>query len=65
MTQTLDRKGKLLDVREACEFLQISRAVLYRMMAEGELGYVQLGRRRRFRATDLEVLIEKHAVAAR
>ena len=37
----------LLTVREAAEFLSISRSKLYEMMDNGELPFVKLGRSRR------------------
>ena len=37
----------LLTVREAAEFLRLSRSALYRLMDRGALPFVKLGRNRR------------------
>ncbi|MFI7438665.1 helix-turn-helix domain-containing protein [Nonomuraea indica] len=47
----------LVTVPEAAEALAISRAKLYQLMASGALIYVQIGRSRRIRVSDLEAFI--------
>ncbi|MBL8795027.1 MAG: helix-turn-helix domain-containing protein [Planctomycetia bacterium] len=42
----LCREG-LARIREACDFLCISQALLYRLMDGGQLAYVKIGRARR------------------
>ena len=37
----------LMRVREACEFLRLSRSSVYALMDHGELAFVKLGRSRR------------------
>lgn len=55
----------LMTLEEAVEFLKISRASVYLLMKNGELAYVQIGGRRRFRVTDLTAFVERRLVAAR
>ena len=50
----------LLDVKQACSALGISRAMLNRLIAEGELTIVKLGKRTLFRETDLENLVARN-----
>ena len=55
----------LMTLEEAVEYLKISRASVYSLMKNGELAYVQIGGRRRFRASDLTAFIEERLVSAR
>jgi excisionase family DNA binding protein len=49
----------LLDVEGAADVLGISRASLYRLMAEGKVEVVKLRARTLFRPTDLADLVER------
>ena len=49
----------LLTVREAAEFLSISRSKLYEMMDNGELNFVKLGRCVRYRRSDLDQYLDR------
>ena len=49
----------LMTVREATEYLSVSRSKLYEMMEKGELAYVKLGRCRRIQRRDLIDLVSR------
>lgn len=49
----------LARILDAQSFLAVSRTKLYRLMADGELTYVKLGRSRRVRWDALHALIER------
>jgi excisionase family DNA binding protein len=63
MTSATD--DRLLDVDEATEFLHVSRSKLYRLMAQGELPFIKLGKSRRVRMAALLALIEQHTYMGR
>jgi excisionase family DNA binding protein len=50
----------LATVREAEQYLNISRAKLYAMMEAGELAYIKLGKSRRIRWSALRALVDRH-----
>lgn len=52
---------RLLTVKEACQFLKVSRSLLWKARKRGELRAVYLGRAVRFRLSDLEAWLEQKA----
>jgi excisionase family DNA binding protein len=63
MTNVLTSPG-LLTVAEAHNYLKVSRASLYRLMAAGELEWVQIGARRRFTQAAIDKFIAAHGGVA-
>ena len=49
---------KYVDLSTAAHFLGISRTSLYKLMNEGKLSFVQVGRQRRILVADLEKYLE-------
>lgn len=49
----------LLTVPEACRYLSISRAKLYRLMGDGTIWPVRIGGSIRFRPADLEAFVDE------
>lgn len=52
------RAQRLLDVKEACESLRTTRGTLYRLMADGRLPSVVIGRRRYIRPEALDAFVD-------
>jgi|HubBroStandDraft_4_1064222.scaffolds.fasta_scaffold00009_19 excisionase family DNA binding protein len=52
----------LLTVSQAATVLNIGRTLLYRLMDQGELGYVKIGRTRRIRTADIDALVVRSYV---
>ena len=50
--------NNLLTVPEACRYLSISRATLYRLMDAGNIRRVRIGGSVRFRPDDLDAFID-------
>ena len=50
--------NNLLTVPEACRYLSISRATLYRLMDAGNIRRVRIGGAVRFRPDDLDAFID-------
>ena len=50
---------ELLTVSETMEKLKISKATLYRYVAEGVLGSYKIKGNRRFKVKDIEALVER------
>jgi excisionase family DNA binding protein len=69
MHATAPVKGPTRDglarVREACEYLALSRAAVYSLMDKGELKFVKIGKARRIPWPALVALVERHSVSAR
>lgn len=57
--------NRLLCPAEAAKFLGLSRATLYRLMADHLITYSQIEGRRRFRQRDLDAFVEQRLVEAR
>lgn len=51
----------LLSPRSAADWLDTSRATVYRLMASGDVPFVRLGNQRRIRVTDLEAYVSRLA----
>ena len=49
----------LLTIKEACEYLNISRATLYKLIKEGKLKPVKIGRSTRLDKRDLDKFIQQ------
>lgn len=49
----------VLTVNEACTTLHISRWTLYKLMREGQLDTIKIGRRRLIPASEIPALIER------
>ena len=50
---------EILNAREACDFLQIGKATLYRHVKSGDIPSFKIGRAMRFHKESLERWIEK------
>lgn len=57
--------GRLVSEREAAEALRVSTRTLRRLRSEGELGYVQFGRRVLYKPADLAAVLERNYVPVR
>lgn len=58
-----ERDGKptaVLDTLEAAAYLGVSEPTLRRLIREGEVPHVRIGRALRFRVADLDAYLEKH-----
>jgi len=53
---------RLLDIKEAAEFLNVSPNTLYSWVSQRRIPFVKLGRRVEFDLKDLEDWIEHHKV---
>ena len=60
----MEKKG-LLKGREVAEILSVSRALAYRLMANGEIPTVRFGRTVRVRPEDLEGFISNNLLPGR
>jgi excisionase family DNA binding protein len=58
------RRGGFASVKEAGEFLSLSRSTIYDLMDRGELRYAKIGKSRRIPWAALEELAEKCVVGA-
>jgi excisionase family DNA binding protein len=58
------KPAKLFDPTEAAELLGLSRPTIYRLMAAGELEWVQIGARRRITAAAIDKIITNHTAEA-
>jgi excisionase family DNA binding protein len=56
------RASGLASVREAEQFLCLSRSTLYGLMDKGDLRYVKIGKSRRIPWAALEEMVEKNTV---
>jgi excisionase family DNA binding protein len=61
---SLPDASRFLSVYEAAKVLDIERSTLYRAMRRGDLPYVTIGKRRRFRPEDLEQYLQPKSVAS-
>lgn len=52
--------GGLLDVSQACEYLNIKKSTLYQMSMRKTVPVVKVGRLVRFRRQDLDAFIERN-----
>jgi excisionase family DNA binding protein len=52
----------LLSVDRAAAKLGVGRTSVYKLMDQGDLGYVKLGRARRIRLADLDDLIDRNTI---
>jgi excisionase family DNA binding protein len=52
---------RLLTVDELAEYLRVDRSTVYRFIRDGELPYVTVGTRVRFRRIDIEMYLERQA----
>jgi excisionase family DNA binding protein len=59
-TQTTELTEYLMSPAEVRQFLGLSRATTYRLLASGALPCVRIGRLRKVRRTDVERFIEAH-----
>jgi excisionase family DNA binding protein len=57
--------GRLFSAAEIASFLNISKAKAYRMMQEGEILAVRMGRTVRVREQDLTLFVKDHVIQAR
>lgn len=51
----------LVDVREACRLLAVSRSTLFKLTAGGALRFLKIGKSVRFRRADIAAFVEKLA----
>lgn len=54
----------LLTVSEAAATLKVGRTTLYRMFADGDIAWVQVGAHRRVAATEISRFIDAHTQVA-
>ena len=59
------RLEPLLTITEAAEVLGVQRSTIYRLLRDSDLVAVRVGKRLRFRPSDLEDYLERHREAAR
>jgi excisionase family DNA binding protein len=57
--RTTNRSGLAL-IKEAADFLRLSRSKVYELMESGELPFVKIGRSRRVRWAHLEQFVLAH-----
>ena len=50
---------RLLTVKEACEYLNISKATLYKLIKKGDLKPIKLSNATRFDVNDIEEFIKR------
>jgi excisionase family DNA binding protein len=62
--QSQQRRPGLASVREAEEYLRLSRATIYDLMGKGQLRFVRIGSARRIPWAALDELAEKGTVGA-
>jgi excisionase family DNA binding protein len=60
----LSRGSGLASVKQAEEFLSLSRATIYGLMEKGELRYVKIGKSRRIPWEALQELVARNTVGA-
>lgn len=53
--------SSLLTLKEAMDYLKLSRSTLYKLMGDGEIKGVKIGKLWRFRKSDLEAFVNKKA----
>jgi len=58
MSASVVKIDELLEVREACAALHISRSKLYQLVRDGSLRAVKIGTKTLFRASTLQAFIE-------
>jgi len=59
----LEVQEKLLNVAAVAEWLSVTQAVVYRMVANGELPAIRVGQERiRFRPKDINAYLDRHSV---
>jgi excisionase family DNA binding protein len=49
----------VLSVNEAAHVLGVQRSTLYRLLRNGELDFVRVGKRRKFRPEDIDAYLER------
>lgn len=59
---TTNKDKQLLTLEDACERLQVSEATIRRLVKDGELRVVRIGRAIRVRPEDLDAFIRDHLV---
>jgi excisionase family DNA binding protein len=59
-----DLVGPLLSVAEACKALNVSRQLIYRLIADGQLPVVKIGDRTLFRPRDVAMFVEQNLRAS-
>jgi excisionase family DNA binding protein len=62
---TQHRGSGLASVKDAEQFLNLSRATIYGLMDKGDLRYVKIGKSRRIPWEALNELVQKNTVGAR
>lgn len=55
-------ESPLLTVNEAAAKFRIGRTLVYKLMEQGELGYVKIGRTRRVRMDEVDALIARNYI---
>ena len=53
----------LVDVREACRLLAVSRSTLFKLTSNGAIRFVKIGKAVRFRRSDLSMFVDALAGA--
>jgi excisionase family DNA binding protein len=61
-SSTLDTNNRLFNVGDVAKHLAVSRSKVYKLMDDGLLRFVKLGKSRRVRWCDVQELIDKSIV---
>ena len=54
---------KLINIKEAAEYLSVSAIYVYKLTSLKEIPYVRIGKRIMFKPSELEQWVDSHAVA--
>jgi len=65
MASMLKEPGKLLTVQDVLRWLNISRTTLWRLVKNGEIGSVLVGKQIRFEQDQVEAFIQKNTFPAK
>jgi excisionase family DNA binding protein len=56
----MNESSSLMKIREAAQYLAVSRGTLYKLMDNGELPYLKIGKARRVEHRALQELIDRN-----
>jgi len=55
----------IMTVSQVAAYLKMSRAAIYRLVAQGQLPHIRIGKSRRIRRVELEMWLKKQTVLPR